>query len=174
MRMRALSVTILFSLSIAGCLHRDGRNTDCRWPGEVHVHPADARHLSADAEFAEDLAIRYADRHYGLRTPDHISGDVYGAAREKCMASLFEQIAKEHGVPVGVVTGVLGRNRVGVDLAINLPFLLFYGLAGDQFYVAKDAAADSLWRVFGYLPKLRDGGSRSISIGSSSCPGMGP
>jgi len=128
MRMRAFSATILLSLSIAGCLRRDGRNTDCRWPGEVDVQPADTRHLSADAEFAEDLAIRYADTHYGLRTPGYVSGEVYGAARDKCMASLFEQIAKEHSVPVGAVSGVLGRNRIGVDFATNLPFLLLYGL----------------------------------------------
>jgi hypothetical protein len=46
---------------MVGCVRRDGRNSDCKWPCEIPVHSADARHLSADAEFGEDLAIRYAD-----------------------------------------------------------------------------------------------------------------
>jgi hypothetical protein len=57
------------------------------------------------------------------------------------MASLFEHIAKEHGVPVGVVSGALGRNRAGIDLAINVPFTLFYCLAAT-------AVARWLWRNY--------------------------
>jgi len=128
-RMGAFSATLLFSLILVGCMRRDGQNADCQWPGEVSPRAADARHLSADAEFAEDLAIRYADTHYGLRTPGYVSGEVYGAARDRCMASLFEQIAKDHGVGVGVVSGALGRNRAGTDFAINAPFLLLYCFA---------------------------------------------
>jgi hypothetical protein len=128
-RLGAFPATILFSLSIAGCVRRDGRNADCRWPGEIPVHSADPRHLSADAEFAEDLAIRYADTHYGLRTPNYVSGEVYDAARNQCMGLLFERIAKEHGVPVGLVSDALGRNRADIDFAVNLPFWLLYCLA---------------------------------------------
>ena len=129
MRLGVFSATILLSLSIVACVRREGRNADCKWPGEIPLHPADPRHLSADAEFAEDLAIRYADTHYGLRTPNYVSGEVYDAARNRCIGSLFEQIAKEHGVPVGLVSGALGRNRADIDIAVNLPFWLFYCLA---------------------------------------------
>jgi hypothetical protein len=45
----------------SGCLQRDGCNSDCRWPGKTSNYPVSARDLSADAEFAEDLAIRYAE-----------------------------------------------------------------------------------------------------------------
>jgi len=86
MRMGVFFATILFSPSLAGCARRDGRNADCRWPGEIPAQPSDTRHLSSDAEFAEDLAIRYADTHYGLRTPGYASGEAYGAARDRCMA----------------------------------------------------------------------------------------
>jgi len=41
---------------------RDGRNSECGWPGEASNHAVGARHLSADAECTEDLAILYADR----------------------------------------------------------------------------------------------------------------
>jgi len=64
-----LMATLVLLLCATGCVRRDGRNSDCRWPREPANHPADARHLSADAEFAEDLAIRYADTNHGLRTP---------------------------------------------------------------------------------------------------------
>ena len=141
-RMGEFLAVVLCSLSIVGCMRREGRNADCKWPGEISGRSADARDLSADAEFAEDLAIRYADTHYGLRTPGYVSGEVYVAARERCMASLFEQVANEHGVPVGLVSGALGRNRTGIDLAINLPFLLLYCLAAL-------AVAHWLWRSIG-------------------------
>ena len=106
-RMGALFLVALLWLSLAGCVRREGRNTECKWPGEVADRGAGVPHLSADAEFAEDLAIRYADTHYGLRTPG--SGEMYEAERDRCMNLLFQQIAKEHGVPVGVVSGSLGR-----------------------------------------------------------------
>src|SRR5882724_5855828 len=123
MRNRAFLAALLFSLTIVGCVRRDGRNADCKWPAETAAHSADARHLSADAEFAEDLAIRYADVHHGLRTPNYVSGEAYDAARNRCVDTLFEQIAKEHGVPVEQVSSSLGRNRATIDVAESLPFV---------------------------------------------------
>ncbi len=137
-------------LCAAGCVRRDGRNSDCRWPAETSRPRAGARHLSADAEFAEDLAIRYADTHHGLRTPYYVSGEAYDAARDRCMAALFEQIATEHGVPTANVAGSLGRNRAGIDVAVNFPFVLLYG------FVAA-AVARMMWRRYppaehGWIP----------------------
>lgn len=150
MRMGTFSATLLCFLAIAGCVRRDGRNTDCKWPAETSGHPADARHLSADAEFAEDLAIRYADTHHGLRTPNYVSGEAYDAARNQCMGSLFEQIAKEHGVTGELVSGALGRNRAYLDTAVNLPFALLYCLTSM-------AVARLIWRKYpiadnGWIP----------------------
>ena len=110
-------------------MRRDGRNSDCHWPGESPVRATDPRHLSADAEFAEDLAIRYADVHHGLRTPNYVSREAYEAARDGCMARLFQEIAREHGVRVEQVSAALGRNRERIDLAINLPFVLLCCIA---------------------------------------------
>ena len=62
LRLAAAFVLVLFCA--AGCVRREGRNSDCRWPGETGEHPASEWHLSRDAEFAEDLAIRYADVQY--------------------------------------------------------------------------------------------------------------
>ncbi|MGH9657151.1 MAG: hypothetical protein ACRD96_01335 [Bryobacteraceae bacterium] len=141
---------LVLLLCASGCIRRDGRNSDCRWPAESIPHPADARHLSADAEFAEDLAIRYADTHHGLRTPGWVSGEAYGAARDRCMATLFEQIAKTHGVPAANVASALGQNRARIDLAVNLPFGVLY-----CFLAA--VAARWIWRRYprgehGWIP----------------------
>jgi hypothetical protein len=147
---RHLISTDVLLLCATGCLRHDGRNSDCRWPAETATRPADARHLSADAEFAEDLAIRYADKHHGLRTPYYVSGEAYDAARDRCMAALFEQIASEHGVPPASVSGSLGRNRAWLDIAVNFPFALLY------CFVAA-IAARMMWRRYppadhGWIP----------------------
>jgi hypothetical protein len=151
MRKGAFLALILFLMG-AGCMRREGRNADCKWPGDTAPRSTEARHLSADAEFAEDLAIRYADVHYGLRTSGYVSGDVYVAARERCMTSLFQQVANEHQVPIALVSGALGHNRTRIDLAIDLPFLLLYCLV-------TTAVARWLWRKYppaehGWIPGL--------------------
>lgn len=122
-----LVVAVVFVVGAAGCVRRDGRNSDCRWPAETSNHSAAARHLSADAEFAEDLAIRYADAHFGLYSPN--PSPSYEAERDRCMGKLFGEIAKEHGVAVEQVSSSLGRNRGYLDLAEILPFALVYGFA---------------------------------------------
>ena len=137
-----LVVVMVFVLGAGGCVRRDGRNSDCRWPGETSNHPVSARHLSADAEFAEDLAIRYADAHFGLRSPN--PSEKYGAERDRCMDRLFEEIRKEHGVPVGQVSGSLGQSRAYIDMAEVLPFALLYSLAAI-------VVARMIWRRRGRL-----------------------
>src|SRR5580658_3012701 len=144
-----LVIVMALVLVAGGCVRRDGRNSDCRWPGETSNNPVTARHLSADAELAEDLAIRYADTHFGLRSPN--PSETYDAERDQCMERLFEEIGKEHGVPVGQVSGSLGHNRAYIDLAEVLPFTLLYSLAAI-------ACARMIWRRYppedGYAPGI--------------------
>jgi hypothetical protein len=148
----ALAAASMIILFLVGRVRSDGRNSDCRWPGENATHQASAWHLSEDAEFAEDLAIRYADVHHGLRTPYYVSGDVYNAGRDGCMATLFAQIAREHGVTVQDVYNALGRNRVYVDLIGILPFVLVY-----CFVVA--SVMTLIWRRY---PPVEDGWTPGI------------
>jgi hypothetical protein len=42
------------------------------------------------------------------------------------METLFEQIARDHRVPVGLVSASLGHNRGRIDVALNLAFALLY------------------------------------------------
>lgn len=125
--LKSVAIAMVLVLCLGGCVRRDGRNSDCRWPGETSNHPVSTRHLSEDAEFAEDLAIRYADTHFGLHSPT--PSENYEAERDACMERLFEKIGKEHGVPVEQVSDALGRNRAYIDLAELLPFALLYTLA---------------------------------------------
>lgn len=124
---------LLLVVCTAGCIRREGRNSDCRWPGETGNNKNDrgpaAWHLSEDAQFAEDLAIRFADTHYGLRSGHSESNDVFTNAIKHCGQTLFEEIGKAHGVPVSRVSQALGHNRSGTDLIVNLPFFVLYGLA---------------------------------------------
>ena len=123
-----LAVVMVFVLGASGCVRRGGRNSECQWPGEASSNSSvNARHLSEDAEFAEDLAIRYADTHFGPRSPN--PSETYPDERDRCMQTLFEAIAKEHGVAFGQVSGSLGRNRAYIDAAEILPFALLYGFA---------------------------------------------
>jgi hypothetical protein len=145
-------IVMVFVLGAGGCVRRDGRNSDCKWPGETSNYPVSARHLSADAEFAEDLAIRYADAHFGLRSPN--PSEQYGAERDRCMERLFDEIGKEHGVPVGQVSASLGRNRAYIDFAEVLPFALLYSLAAM-------VAARMVWRH--YAP-AEDGWAPGITM----------
>jgi len=123
----ALFMAMASVMSLGGCVRRDGRNSDCRWPEEAPVQPLSARHISADAEYAEDLAIRFADAHFGRHSPNPSEG--YPAERDACRDRLFGEVAKEHGIPVTQVANSLARNRAYIDLAELLPFALFYGLA---------------------------------------------
>ena len=89
--------------------------------------PSQERRLSDDAEFAEDLAIRYADARRGPRS-GHFEGMAeYGRTREQCMAALFKLIGSTHGVTEEQVRRSLGRRRTGLDLAVILSFAALYG-----------------------------------------------
>jgi hypothetical protein len=146
----AVFMAMAFVLSVCGCVRRDGRNSDCRWPGEAPAQPVSAGHISADAEYAEDLAIRYADTHFGRHSPN--PSERYPTERDACRDRLFEEVAKEHGVPVTQVANSLGRNRAYIDLAELLPFALIYGLAAI-------VAARMIWRRYppaegGWVPGI--------------------
>lgn len=91
------AVVLVFVLAAGGCVRRDGRNSNCRWPGETSNHPVSARHLSVDAEFAEDLAIRYAYIHIGRHSPN--PSEDYVPEPDRFMERWFEAIGTEHGVP---------------------------------------------------------------------------
>jgi hypothetical protein len=149
MRAVALYAAMMYLVFAQCCERRETRNADCRWVPENPLHAATEYHLSADAEVAEDLAIRYADSHYGLHTTNYVSNDVYVDARHACMQSLFQQIAKQHGVGLERVSGALGHNRGRVDIAVNLPFAVLYVAA--VLLVSRSIANKYPAREYGWI-----------------------
>jgi hypothetical protein len=88
--------------------------------------PTQLGHLSDDALFAEELAIRYADSHTKRRSA---TDEGYGQARERCMAELFDVIGRNHGVTQEQTREALLYRRPSQVLAVVLSFALLYGLA---------------------------------------------
>lgn len=115
------------------CSRHTSTNSDCTWPTEnsrkqLNLNKSsDRQHLSDDAEFAEDLAIRYADVARGLHTKNFEGIAEYNQARNTCMASLFRMVGGVHGVSEEDVQRSLGHRRVSFDLAVFFSFALLYG-----------------------------------------------
>lgn len=131
---RLIVAPVLVRLCLAGCDSRNPRNSNCEWPQETAMsldlsESAQRRHLSDDAQFAEDLAIRYADSHGGLRSGHFVGFDEYGRIREQCMTALFEVIGKNHGVTEQQVRQSLVHRRTSLDLSVILSFAMLYGFA---------------------------------------------
>ncbi len=90
-----------------GCVPRDRLNAACHWgddpAGKLDpTNPTHRDHLTLDVIVAEELAVRYAD----ATTPPP-----RGAARDKCLAQLFPEISRAHGIPLAEVEAARGRRE---------------------------------------------------------------
>ena len=101
-------------------------NSNCEWPQGIE------RPLTEDAEFAEDLAIRYADRCCGPHSGHFESFAEYGRMRDQCMARLFQEVAGSHTVSVEQVRESLRHRSTGLDLAVILSFGVLYAFAAHR------------------------------------------
>jgi hypothetical protein len=122
-------LTLLLAAAVAGCVRREGLNTDCHWPNEAPA-PLDLRnvtherHLSQDAQFAEELAIRHGDSFRGRE-------DVAERGRrvDACTAELFTWIVRLHDVSLDDVQRARARRELRVDLVtVFAPMALFFGV----------------------------------------------
>lgn len=92
----SIATILLVSVTITGCVQRDGRNSDCKWPRESRpktLDPTqrdDAGHLREDVEFAEELAVEYMDVHHGRAASQALNA---------CRSELIGQIGKSHNIP---------------------------------------------------------------------------
>jgi len=121
-----LAFLIILGLACSACT-RPGDypiTTECRWVEDEYRAldlsvGADRRHLRNDAITAEDVAIRWADRHYHLM-PE------YEHRRDECMTSLFNGIASRHGVTMATVSQYSLERDLVFDLGVTLCFGLVY------------------------------------------------
>jgi hypothetical protein len=149
----AAAFVLLASVSLTGCVRRGGRNSDCKWPEGPDAKTfspnqlGDARHIRDDVELAEELAVEYMDAHHGPRSGEFKSQQAANQALNTCLGVLIEQIAKSHNVPPREVAKFFGRRSLAIDVAVSLPFVLFYVLS--QEYWSADSATVIPQRMVG-------------------------
>jgi hypothetical protein len=129
-------LVLLSSLALGGatgCIRHHPLRSGCEWPVEgpppiaVDLKNSSQKwHLSADAEFAEDIAIRYADRLAGPGSGNFENMAQYQRTRDGCMTLLFRSIAMSHSVTEQDVRRSLGRGRISFDLAVMFSFALVF------------------------------------------------
>jgi hypothetical protein len=130
--MRFTPVLVL-SICLAGCGGRDRINEGCRWTHDA-AFPLDLtagghqQHLRADADLAEDLAIRFADAHRGRVAGARATGQTWAEGRDSCMAELFTEIEKRHGVPAAEIRRWMGLRDLSYDLPVFVTFLTWLAL----------------------------------------------
>ena len=119
-------------MTCPGCIDRARVNERCEWTGDsrVPINPQTAvnRHLVADAQLAEELAIRWADAEHGRLTgyKGHGGYVEQGTARDACMARLATAIQANHDVTSEEITVARGQRSWLFDLAVGLMFLPLY------------------------------------------------
>ena len=118
-----------------GCIDRNQVNNTCQWPGDARFlinpqNPSHQAHLVADAQLAEELAIRYADAEFGRRFGVEHHGGLLddGRFRRECLSRMFGAIESTHGVTSAQVQAARGQRDVTFDLAAALLFVPFYSL----------------------------------------------
>ena len=152
MNARLLPLSLLALGGVIGCTRHIPSNSNCEWPQEIATglnlsEPSQRQHLSDDAEFAEDLAIRYADARRGPRS-GHFEGMAeYVRTRDHCMTALFKVIGSSHGVTEEQVRRSLGRRRTSIDLAVIVSFVLLFGFGASLVTrrVVRRYPADDGW-----------------------------
>lgn len=152
MASRIFSIFVIATSAIMGQrVESASPKPNCAWPTERSNSP-NSNHrvqyapLAREAEFAEDLAIRYADACCGLHSGNsgHFDGWVeYGQARDQCMATLFQFVARDHGVSVDQVRRSLSDRPKIFDWAVILSYAVLYTLA---VYLITRKLAEAFWR----------------------------
>jgi hypothetical protein len=109
------------------------RTGTCEWPSEKPLvldlgSSVAMRHLAADAQLAEELAIRFADSEHERLTGYRGHGGLIenGRVINQCMAKLFGAIASTHQVPIEHVLDSRTARSAVFDIAVVLTFAVFY------------------------------------------------
>jgi len=119
---------LIGTITLAACVRPGDHpiSPNCTWTEEDNrsldlTKASDRRHLRFDAVTAEDVAIRWTDQYHGhTREWDERCAE--------CMATLFQGVAKQHGVEVGVVRQYSRDRDPVVDAAVILSFGVFYAI----------------------------------------------
>ena len=118
-----------------GCIDRNRVNKTCEWMGDAAFpidpqNTAHQKHLVADAQLAEELAIRHADAEFGRRFGVEGHGGLIdnGRFRRECLSRMFRAIENNHDVTSEQIRVARGQRDRTFDLAAGLLFLPLYSL----------------------------------------------
>ena len=127
---------VLTYMRCPGCIERDRVNKTCEWTGDSafaidQQNEAHQRHLVADAQLAEELAIRHADAEFGRRYGvEHHGGLIDdGRFRSECLSRMLHAIENNHEVTSEQVNVARGERNREFDLLVGLLFLPLYSLS---------------------------------------------
>jgi hypothetical protein len=131
------ALSIALALSCGACLGRP-INGNCVWPDEPALRldlrtSSDQRHLNADARFAEELAIRYADLTRGKKSRHFTDVDDYHRTRERCLIAVTAEVARSHGLSPADVAAAVGRRDHRLDASVLVVFALLYAFGVNRF-----------------------------------------
>jgi len=126
----AVSGGIEFGRHCPGCIDRSRVNSSCEWTGDTAFpidagNPAHRQHLVADAQLAEDLAIRHGDAEFKRLYGYEAHGGLIDQGRvvRDCMARLVAAIGDEHAVTREQVARARGQRNSIFDSAAALSFV---------------------------------------------------
>ena len=131
--MKRLMLLFVLSIVVGGCARPGDHpiSSNCEWNEEDSrsldlTNVWDRRHLRFDAVTAEDVAIRWGDRHFHLLPEwDRRVGE--------CMETLFQGVARQHGVDVTTVRQYSRQRDVVVDAAVILSIGVVYAVVAYIF-----------------------------------------
>jgi hypothetical protein len=133
---RPRCLLLLLAVCASGCIDRSRLNATCEWTRDSAFpldlnRPADRRHLVADAQLAEGLAVRYADtehlRRYGYA--GHGGLIQHGQVVRECMARMVAVIERSHGVTPEQINAARGQRDERFDATVMLSFAAAYVVA---------------------------------------------
>jgi len=116
-----------------GCIDRSRVNKGCEWTGDAAFqidrnNSAQRQHLVADAQLAEDLAIRHADAEFNRLYGSEAHGGLIDNGRvvRECMARLVGAIEANHAVTPEQIAVARGERSRLFDTAAAVSFLPFF------------------------------------------------
>jgi hypothetical protein len=108
-------------------------NSNCEWTRDSAfaldlTRPGDRRHLVADAQLAEGLAVKYADTEHRRRSGYGGHGGLleYGGVLRQCYGPLANRIARDHQVSAAEVDAARRVRDPRFDAPVQLSFAGFY------------------------------------------------
>lgn len=120
-----LGAGVCACLWLPACAPRDRVNARCEWTGDSAEaldlsRTGDWRHLVADAQLAEDLAIRYDDAEEARGNRDNVGA--------RCLATLVATIGTRHGVTGADVHRARAHRDAEFDRAVLGSFVALFAV----------------------------------------------